>query len=514
MFIHFVDYFNELLNRVRSIFINFKIKEMKKIAIIAFTIFISSCKESFLDLTPDTANSAGSFYQTKDQFTQASNAAYAPLGGIYNGTLWILTEMRSDNTSYQRNTADRSGGIREDIDEFRETDQNANLQSLFTASYLGISRCNGILSRIGSATFDQPSKDRLEGEALFLRAFYYFNLVQTFGDVPLVLKEVTTPDEAFESASKVAEAQIYTQIITDLKATSTKLPAKSAATDIGRATSGAAKAILAKVYLTQKNFAEAVNILKTVEVDGGYSLVANYSDIYKKKNGSEAIFEIQYAEGAGGKSSSFAYSFAPYNAGAIVTGFGLNAGAGSGWNIPTKDLIDSYEANDKRLAASINQTFKDPAMAIVPYVQKYVNPPYLERFNTWENFPVTRLADVLLMQAEALNEAAYPNAEAFTLLNRVRTRAGLAAKTADNTDPKLKVASQAAFRDAIAQERRVELAFENHRWFDLVRTGQASTVMAAHAAKEKVLKPYLLPASYATINLKFPYPFREVQLKK
>ena len=138
----------------------------------------------------------------------------------------------------------------------------------------------------------------------------------------------------------------------------------------------------------------------------------------------------------------------------------------------------------------------------------------MERFNTWENFPVTRLADVLLMQAEALNEAGFPNAEAFTLLNRVRTRAGLASKTADNADPKLKIASQADFRTAIAQERRVELAFENHRWFDLVRTGQADIVLKAHAVKEKALKNYILPASYATINLKFPYPYRETLLKK
>jgi starch-binding outer membrane protein, SusD/RagB family len=487
---------------------------MKKISIIILTLFFFSCKESFLDLTPDNSGAAGTFYQTKDQFNQAVNAAYAPLGGIYTGSFWLLTELRSDNGSYQQNTADRSGGIREDIDEFREIDQNTNLQSFYTASYLGISRANIVLEKIGGATFDQATKDRLEGEALFLRAFYYFNLVRTFGDVPMLLKVVKTPDEAFETSGRVAEAQVFTQIITDLKAASAKLPAKQAAGDLGHATSGAANAILAKVYLTQKNFTEAINVLKGIEATGGYALNANYADNFKKKNGSESIFEIQYAEGAGGKSSNFAYSFAPYNAGIIVTGFALNAGAGSGWNIPTQDLIDSYEATDKRLAASINQTFKDPAAKLIPYVQKYVNPPYLERFNTWDNFPVTRLADVLLMQAEALNEGAYPNAEAFTLLNRVRTRAGLPAKTADNADAKLKVASQAEFRAAIAQERRVELAFENHRWFDLVRTGQAEVVMKAHAVKEKALKSYILPASYTTINLKFPFPYRETLLRK
>lgn len=489
-------------------------KKIAIIAIIAIIFILAGCKESFLDLTPDNSNSAGNFYQTKDQFIQAVNAAYAPLGGIHTGTLWLLTELRSDNGSYQQNTADRSGINREEIDEFRETDQNVNLQTFYTASYLGISRCNIVLEKIGSATFDQPTKDRLEGEALFLRGFYYFNLVRTFGDVPLVLKVVSTPDEAFETSARVAETQIYTQIIADLKAAIVKLPAKYAAVDLGHTTSGAAKAILGKVYLTQKNFTEAANILKTIETEGGYSLVANYADNFKKKNGAESILEIQYAEGAGGKSSNFAYSFAPYNAGTTVTGFALLTGSGSGWNIPTQDLIESYEAGDKRFVASINQTFKDPGMKVVPYVQKYANPPYLERFNTWDNFPVTRLADVLLMQAEALNEAGYPNAEAFTLLNRVRTRAGLAAKTADNVDPKLKIASQVEFRAALAQERRVELAFENHRWFDLVRTGQADVVLKAHAVKEKALKSYLLPTSYATINLKFPYPFRETQLKK
>ena len=118
------------------------------------------------------------------------------------------------------------------------------------------------------------------------------------------------------------------------------------------------------------------------------------------------------------------------------------------------------------------------------------------------------------MQAEALNEAGFPSADAFTLLNRVRTRAGLPSKTSDNTNVKLKIGSQAEFRAAIAQERRVELAFENHRWFDLVRTGDAVAVMTAHATREKALKSYILPSSFATISLKYPYPFRESQITK
>ncbi|MES2519505.1 MAG: RagB/SusD family nutrient uptake outer membrane protein, partial [Bacteroidota bacterium] len=161
---------------------------MKKLTILLLTFALVSCKDNFLELTPDTNGSAGSFYQTKDQFIQAINAAYSPLQGIYNNTIWLFAELRSDNTSYQQNTADRSGTIREELDEFRENDQNANFQTFFNASYLGISRCNLLLTKIQSATFDQASRNQIEGEARFLRAYYYFNLSRVFGDVPLILK--------------------------------------------------------------------------------------------------------------------------------------------------------------------------------------------------------------------------------------------------------------------------------------------------------------------------------------
>ena len=488
---------------------------MKKITILLLTLALVSCKNDFLELKPDTNGSAGNFYQTKDQFIQAINSAYSPLQGIQNNSMWLFGEVRSDNTSYQLNTADRSGTPREEIDEFRDIDQNANFQTFFNSSYLGIGRCNLILTKIKSATFDQTSRDQIEGEARFLRAYYYFNLTRVFGDVPLVLKEVTSPEEAFATAARVSETQVLNTLIDDFKAAIVKLPAKYAVIGIGRATSGAAKALLGEVYMSQKNYAAAADILKSVESDGGYSLNANYADNYKKKNSPESIFEVQYVEGAGGKWSTFIYSFAPYNSGTLATGYALGAGSAAGWNIPTQSLIDVYELTDKRFAASINQSFIDPtSKKVVPFIQKYSNPPYLERFNTGDNFIISRLADVILMQAEALNEAGFPNADAFTLLNRVRSRAGLPAKTSTDTDANLKIASQTEFRTAIAQERRIELAFENHRWFDLIRTGQAITVMAAHGIAEKAIKSYVLPNSYTTINLKFPYPFRESLITK
>jgi starch-binding outer membrane protein, SusD/RagB family len=486
---------------------------MKKITILLLTLALVSCQDKFLELTPDTNGSVGNFYQTKDQFIQAINSAYSQLQGIHNNTIWILAELRSDNTSYQLNTGDRSGTPREEIDEFRDIDQNPNFQTFFNSSYLGISRCNLLLTKIQTATFDQASRNQIEGEARFLRAYYYFNLARVFGDVPLILKEVTTPEEAFTTAARVPEAQVFAAVIDDFKAAITKLPAKYPASDAGRATSGAAKTLLGEVYMSQKNYTAAADILKTIEAEGGYSLNTNYADNFKRKNTAESIFEVQYAEGAGGKWSTFAYSFAPFNSGTLATGFALGAGSAAGWNIPTQDLINAYEPNDRRLAVSINQNFIDPtSKKVVPFVQKYANPPYLERFNTGDNFIVTRLADVLLMQAEAANEGSFPSAEAFTLLNRVRTRAGLASKSTTATDAKLRVSSQAEFRAAIAQERRVELAFENHRWFDLVRTGQAVAVMTAHAVAEKAAKSYILPSAFVTINPKFPYPFRETQI--
>ena len=488
---------------------------MKNITILLLTLALVSCKDNFLELTPDTNGSVGNFYQTKDQFIQAINSAYSPLQSIHNNNMWLFAEVRSDNTSYQLNTGDRSGTPREEIDEFRDNDQNTNFQAFFNSSYQGIGRCNLLLTKLQSATFDQPSRNQIEGEARFLRAYYYFNLTRVFGDVPLILKEVASPEEAFTTATRVPEAQVLTALIDDLKAAITKLPAKYTALDLGRATSGAAKAILGEVYLSQKNYVAANEILKGIEVDGGYSLNANYADNFKKKNTSESIFEVQYAEGVGNKWSTFIYSFAPFNSGTLATGYALGAGSAAGWNIPTQDLINAYEPSDKRFAASINQNFTDPtSKKVIPFIQKYSNPPYLERFNTGDNFIVSRLADVLLIQAEALNEASFPNADAFALLNRVRARAGLPSKTADNPDAKLKVGSQADFRTAVAQERRIELAFESHRWFDLVRTGQAISVMTAHAVAEKALKSYNLPNSFVTINLKFPYPFRETQITK
>lgn len=467
---------------------------------------LTSCSDNFLTVTPQTYQSANNFYQTKDQFIQAVNGAYGPLQGIHTGQLWALAEMRSDNTSYQYNTGDRSGQPLEEIDEFREINNNTYVTNFFNGSYSGVARCNIILGRLRKATgIDAATTAQVTGEASFLRAFYYFNLIRVMGDVPSVFDEVTSTSEAFAIAKPVPAADLYPKIIADVQAAVASLPESyTANTDKGRVTKSTARTLLAKVFMSQKNWTGATEQLKAVIQSGKYQLNANYADNFdiNKENGPESLFEIQYIEGSNNEFSNFIYTFAPWNSGTKVAYLGVASGAAAGWNIPTQDMLDSYETGDLRKSASIGLDFTDPATSkVVPYVKKYQS-VHAIRYQTGNNFPVYRYADALLMLAESLNESG-STAEAFTYLNQVRKRAGLADKTSGQ------LASQDAFRQAVAHERQVELAFENHRWFDLLRTGKATEVMTAHAAKEKALKSYLVSTAYQTIRPTYPYPLRE-----
>jgi hypothetical protein len=495
---------------------------MKKLMIVCSTLLVAagvSCNKSFLDVKPKSFLSASGYFQGADHLSEALNGVYNPLDGLYTGSMWALAEMRSDNTSYQYNTGDRSGFPQEELDEFREVDDNSFVYSFYQTSYTGIARANVLLDNLQNNTSVPDSlKNLLKGQAEFLRAFYYFNLVRLIGDVPLVLHEVTSTDESFSQAARKKPEDIYPVIITDLKDAIQLLPVRySQPTDIGRATKGAAETFLGKVYMTQKNFSEAIPLLEDVR-KLGYSLLPNYADIFNpaNKNNQESIFEIQYKEGSPGTPSNFIYTFAPYNAGTSITGFQLYSGAGSGWNIPTRDLVNAYEPGDKRKAASIDFGFTDPNSGqVVPYILKYDHPPYQLPYETSDDFIVTRYADVLLLLAECLNQKGFvAGGEAFQLLNQVRERAGLPDKTADNANAALRVPSQNAFTQAVLRERRVELAFEDHRWFDLLRTGSAASVMKAHGVEEKQLKPYVASDAYTNIPLTYQYPRREMQLLK
>lgn len=496
---------------------------MKKFTYIFITLTAlgigSGCKKSYLELNPTTSLVAGTFYQTSAQFTQAINGAYAPLQGLYKGAFWAMGEMRSDNTSYEYDPYDRSGTDKEEIDEFREINNNDIVESFFDAGYVGIGRCNVILGRLPAAKLAAADADPIAGQASFLRAFNYFNLVRMFGSIPLVLTEAQTVADAYKEATKSSVDNIYTQIIADATVAIAKLPVSYAsATDKGRVTKGAAEALLAEVYMTQKKFDLAVPLLRAIIASNAYSLNTNYADNFdiSKKNGPESLFEIQYQEGPNGLGSDFIDTFVPWDLyDDSGTGFEIENGASNGWNIPTADMINAYETGDKRKDASLVDFTSDEFGNYLPYIKKYQSFGAVQ-FVTANDFPVYRYSDVYLMLAESLNEQAFGSSDAFRYLNLVRERAGLKDKSSTSTKASLKVASQDDFRTAIAHERQVELAFENHRWFDLLRTGKAVSVMTAHAASERASKSdywTISPAAYTNIRLLYQYPLNEQNLE-
>jgi hypothetical protein len=471
----------------------------------------AGCGKDFLDLNPEATINGNVFYKTEDEIKQAVNAAYNILQDLGRESYWIFGEMRSDNTAFQYNNADRGREQWEFVDEFLVGATAECINNFWRNSYIGISRCNDVLSHIDEVEMSDAARNQYTGEVQFLRAFHYFNLVRQFGGVPLRLGSVQSPDSAL-SKGRASIEQVYAVIISDLNAAVSRLPAKYTGADVGRATAGTANTLLGKVYLTQKKYADALTALRKVTTMG-YQLLPNYADIFDpvKKNGPESIFEIQYLGSQTGLFSNFMYTFAPYTSGSAVTGdtkTGIN-GSGSGWNIPTQDMIAAYEAGDKRKDVSMAEGYTSNGVFVnIPYVKKY-NHGFTEVGRTNDNFPVLRYADVLLMIAECLNEQGFvANGEAFQLLNQVRARAGLPDKTAAT------VTSQAAFRAAIFHERQVELAFENHRWYDLLRTNDVVTMMIAHGAKEKQQHAYLPANAYQVTQnrLLLPIPQTDVNL--
>ncbi|MBC6491398.1 RagB/SusD family nutrient uptake outer membrane protein [Flavihumibacter stibioxidans] len=467
----------------------------------AAALGLTGCSKDFIELAPVSQNNVVNFYKTAADMKIAVNAAYGALqySGQYFSAMHEIAEVRSDNTGI----LDVQTGLNVvEIDIFTNQSSNTLLNNMWNDHYRGIQQCNIVIDRIDAINMDAATRDRYVGEVKFLRALMYFNMVRTFGDLPLVIKEIRNPEEGYAYTREPVDA-VYAQIIADLKEAEAKLPAIYTGTEIGRATSGAAKSLLGKVYLTRKDFTAAAAKLKEV-IDGTatskYMLLSNYEDIFKvtNENHRESIFDVQFKKGGTGEGSPFTNQFAPRSSGVIVS----KVGPGLGYNIPTQDMEDAYETGDLRKDLSMANGYMNGASFVASkYIKKYLDVPF-QANDADNNWPVLRYADVLLMYAEALNELGYvADGPAFDYLNQIRTRAGLQPKTAVNAEPSLQIADQAAFRLAIEQERRVELAFENHRWFDLVRTDRAIAVMAAHGIS---IQPYQLlypiPQSQIDIN--------------
>jgi hypothetical protein len=487
-------------------------------ALAATSVALLAACDNVLEVKPETFSGTTNYYQTPDQIDRAVFGAYSFLQTIYgaggNGPMWALGEMRADNTTYEQNQTNRGLVLNETIDDFLTTPDNTAVAAMWTNSYSSILQSNVVLDRIEPVKYpDQAAKDRAVGEAKWLRALNYFNLVRLFGDVPLLLHETQSYEGAF-SPQRTAADSVYKVILADATDALAKLPARSAlaSAQAGRATKGAAAMLLADVYVTRKNWQEAANVLQSV-VGMGYTLVTPYDRVFDPafKNGAESIYEVQFAEAVVNESSAFLQRFIPLTSARDLT-FGTTDNADNGgWNIPTRDIVRAYEAGDARKNASIafyvnarNRTETDVAFGdTIPYIRKLYH-SYATAGRTNDDFPLYRYAEALLLYAEALNELGR-TAEAYPFINQVRARAGLPALAAGM--------SQAAFREAVFREERVELAFEDKRWFQLLRTGRAVDVMRAHGTD---LKSYAV-GRRATVAynvtpqmLLFPLPIREI----
>jgi hypothetical protein len=443
-------------------------------ALLLITI-LSACSEKFTDLSPISQRNVNDFYRDGNDMIGAVNAVYKALhqNGAYNQSYWVMSEMRSDNTD---GGADQTGlGANMNIiDNFGENAATAEIiNSAYLDTYVGIGRANLILSRIDAVPMDEALKNRIKGEALFLRSLFYYHLAVYFGRVPLVLSEIST--EEGKTYPQVSSADIYKQLISDLIKAEGLLTIKYTGTNVGRATKGAAATLLAKIYLTIGDKASAIPVLRRIISTYGYVLTPNYANIWglANKNNAESIFEVQFKGGGTNTGNAFTNTFSAL----------LIQTTGGYKNRPTPEMQAAYEAGDRRLAISMNP-LNGPLNA-GRFILKYGTTNVFPELDADYNFIVFRYADVLLMLAEAIGETA----EAYSLINQIRTRAGLS---------DINASTSGTFADKLLRERRVELAFENHRWPDLLRFGKAKEVMASQGKTARLL--FLIPQRELDIN--------------
>ncbi|HWV64702.1 RagB/SusD family nutrient uptake outer membrane protein [Chitinophaga sp.] len=451
----------------------------------------TACKKSFIELAPPSTAGVDNLYQTDEDFKQAELGIYDTYQTQYKD-MWLYGDMRGDDSWDELVKSTPAA-----MDLFTINNDNPVIKSTWLNYYEIVSRTNLLLSRIELVDKNTvPNKDVYVAEAKFLRALAYFDLVRIYGDVPLVTRPITI-DEAYKTGREKV-ATIYSEVIVkDLQAAAAGLPAKFAGADVGRATQGAAKALLGKVYLTLKDFPSAETVLKEVTTMG-YALLPNYKDLFdytKDEHHSEYIFDIEYEQGLSDEGSPFTTNFCPKNPD-LSSFYGVTGGQNGANNAP-RSLFAIFPAGDLRKDITAADGFVDnngvyhhlvpTSNDVQTFTAKYMT-PLIATNDSRANWKVIRYADVLLMLAEALNENGKPG-EALPYLNKVHKRAGLADYGA---------MAQAAMRDTIYLERRLELSFEGQRWFDLVRTGRALETMASHGMKD-----------YMTI---FPIPLSQIQL--
>lgn len=443
------------------------------IVLLTLIMFGQSCSEDFLDRKPLGTLTQDTFFKTSDQAIQSVNAIYAMFrtwdmtGLPYLGA----TDIISDDAD--KGSSENDGLYLKELDDFLFDPTNQTFSTIWSGHFQSIARANVAILNIPGIDMDATLRDRLVGEAKFLRAFTYFRLVQWFGELPIISQPLS--EEEYFNQVRMPVNQVYAFIEQDLKDAIAALPEKSkyASEDLGRATKGAAKGILAKLYMLEQKFPEALTLCEEIIQSGEYSLIPQYNTIFTQanENGTESVFEI----GAVALQAAVAGPGAtPFN---MVQGVRGTPNLGWGFNRPSDDLVASYEAGDPRRQATViyvGEVLPDgvtivqdnPDIFNERYNQKawVPNHPGLQD-NGPGNIRILRYADVILLAAEAANETGNP-AKALTYVNQIRKRA----RGTNNFILKdLTITNQSDLRLAIRKERRSELAMEQHRWFDLKR---------------------------------------------
>ena len=465
---------------------------MKKIlCTMALASFLTmSCTQEFIELSPQSTVSTDVLYITDGDFKDAITGVYGVFQTQYEN-MWLYGDMRGDDS-----WDELVKGTPAAMDLFTINNDDAVIRSTWRNYYNIIYRANTLLSRIESTDVSiVTNKDRHIGEAKFLRALAYFDLIRIYGNVLMITKPLTI-EETYKVGREDVN-KIYDEvIIPDLMDAESKLQVKYTGADVGRVTQGAARSLLGKVYLTRKDFAKAEAKLQEVTTMG-YALLSNYNDLFdytKDEHHSEYIFDIEYEQGIG-EGNCFTTNFTPKDP-AIAAFYGVTGGQ-NGANNPPQSLFALYPDGDKRkdVTAANGHVNKDGVFVplkptsndVQTFTKKYMV-RLLASCDGRANWKVIRYADVLLMYAEALNENGKTD-QALVYLNQIRVRAGVpayAGLTKDET------------RENIYLERRLELSFEGHRWFDLLRTERALSTMTPYGMK-----------SYMTV---FPIPLSQIQL--
>jgi len=460
-------------------------------------IFLGGCTEK-LDLYPLNQITEGNFYKNENEINLAVNDIYRRFSELYkaNGIPDLYGELYSDNTYIK--LTDGGNNFLEQITDYYISSDNGRIETAWNNCYSSIYTCNNLLEILKDTDIiSESEKEIIRGQITLVRALFYFNMVQVWGNIPYVDKKIT-PDESYSYVNVDANL-IYENLISDLKFCKEVLPESYAGEDVGRVTRYGAAAILAKLYMTIGDNESAKTELEFIINSGKYSLDANNdgavnTDDIKHlfdpstKNCKSSILEAQYLAGENTLNANHQSRYTPYSFSFHLPGQ-TGTFRGGGQNTPSDDLLNEFENEDPRKEISYQEGYTDLSsgeFVNFPYTMKFYDPDYQY---PGQNFEVIRYADILLMYAEVTNDPQY--------LNQVRARAGLSAYGSTEYPSE----TYSSLDLAIEHERRVELCFEFHRFFDLKRTGRALEVMSAKGYdidQNKLLFP--IPLNTIDIN--------------